>query len=318
MPTHRFTTALNEFAAENARVVTRAHIEASDFDHNDIDDGVTRGLLTPVLRGVYLIGCRTLNPVQLRHAATLHAAPAMLPGRSAAEHRGLLPARAGVVTVATSRRGMESVVKTEAPMEDGKPGLITVRPTLALAAEIVDGVPTAAVPRMLVEIAGAEPASTLRRVWKQADYHRILDLAAVDRELRKTRREGVPLVKELFAKHPGRFGVPGYYESPSEVDFRQLVHDAGLPDPEINVPMRFGGHRYLADFFWRLIGLVVEVDDPSHDRALARQSDAIRDADFAEAGLTVVRFRTDRLETHADRCMAQLGTIIERLVARVK
>ncbi len=313
MATYAFTAALAKLAEEDDGVVTRKRILSLDFSDNDIADGVTRSLLFPVLPGVYLVGRQTLKPSQLRQAATMFAAPAMLPGRSAAEHRGLLTERSGVVSVRTLRRGMNPSVRTLAPMADTKPGLILIRKTRDLASELVAGVPTATVPRMLVDIAAAEKPSMLQRVWKQADYRGILDLAEVHRALKARRRAGNPLVRDLFLRHPGRFGVPGYYESASEVDFRQLVHDAGLPDPEINVPMRFGRQHYLADFFWRLIGLVVEVDDPSHDRPLVRQSDAIRDADFVEAGLTVVRFRTERLAAETDRCMTQLGAIMERL-----
>lgn len=291
----------------------RSRLLQAGFDDNDIEDGVGRNLLAAIVPGVYLIGRRYLSQENLRQAAAVHAEPAMVAARCAAESRGLLVARNGVVGVQTSRRGMAPSVKTLIPMErNRRPGLITVRSTAVLEPVDWDGVPTSPVPRMLVDIAASEPHSTLSRVWAQADYHRQLDLAAVDHELRSSRREGVPRVRELLLKHPGRYGLPAYYRAPSEVDFRQLVADAGLPDPEVNVPMRLAGRPYLADFFWRLLGLVAEVDDPSHRRPLARSRDAVRDVDFAAAGLIVVRFDTDRLEAAPAHSMDQLAAIIEQ------
>ncbi|MDO9355378.1 MAG: DUF559 domain-containing protein [Solirubrobacteraceae bacterium] len=313
MARYAFTAALSKLADDDGGVVTRKRLLSLDFSDDDIADGLSRDLLVRVLPGVYLIGRRTLEPLQLRVAATLHAAPSMLSGRYAAEHRGLITQRPGVVKVMTTRRERKPRALTETSMADGKSGLILVGHTPDLDAESIAGVPTAVVPRMLVDIASTENHSMLLRVWKQADFRGILDLTAVEHALRTKRRAGNPLVRELFRKHPGRFGVPGYFESASEVDFRQLVHDAGLSDPEINVPMRLAGQRYVADFLWRLIGLVVEVDDPSHDRPLARQSDSMRDAAFIEAGLTVVRFTTDRLRAEPARCMTQLAAIIDRL-----
>lgn len=318
MATRKFTTALAEMADVDNAVVTRRRLLADQHRVGDIYDALDRRLLVQVFRGVYLIGRSTLTQPALRRAATLHAEPSMLLGRSAAEHRELLDERIGVVTVGTTRPKMAKSAKTFVPMEgpQGRPGLALFRPTNSVEPDNIYGIPTSPVPRMLIDIAAAEKRSMLERVWKQADYRRILDLAAVDRALRATTREGAPLVRELLLKHPGRFALPAYYGSPSEVNFRQLVADAGLPDPEVNVPFAIDRHDYVADFFYRDLQLVIEVDDPSHRRPLSRQHDLIRDADFASIGILVVRFETERLKSDPRACMAQLAAIIEHRLRR--
>ncbi len=313
MASRAFTNALSRFADEADGVVTRRRILKDGFEHNEVYDAIERSQLVPIFRGTYAVSRQMLTQRMLVRAAALHLAPAMVAGRSSAECRELLDPRDGVVSLATSRKQRAGTLRSIMPMAlSGRPGLVSYRPTKLVEADLVDGLPLATVPRMLFEIAAAEKQWMLERVWKQSDYRGILDLDDLHSALGRTRRRGSPEVRALFMKHPGRFGVEAHYESTREIDFLQLIIDAGLPLPEVNAPVTIDGRHYVADFLWRLLGLVVELDDPSHDRALARQSDARRDSDFFVAGLDVVRFETQTVAADPIAVMRRLAAILDR------
>ncbi|MDO9356554.1 MAG: hypothetical protein Q7T55_22845, partial [Solirubrobacteraceae bacterium] len=269
MATPLFTRRLAELCDESDGIVTRQQLFAQYFDHNDVQDGIVRGLLVPVLRGTYAVSRRSLTPRMLDRIATVHFAPAMIVGRSAAERRGLLKLRPGIVQIATTKRRTAGAVRTLLPMShDDKPGLIAYRPAVVIRPTILDGLPFASMTRMLTDIATSEPAWMLERSWKQADYLKLLDLAEVRRDLDASHRPGSPEVEALLEKHPGRRQLQPGQATPTEFDFLQLIIDAGLPLPTVNEPLMIGKVRCVGDYYWEDLALVAELDDPSHDRPL--------------------------------------------------
>jgi putative AbiEi antitoxin of type IV toxin-antitoxin system len=70
--------------------------------------------------------------------------------------------------------------------------------------------------------------------------------------------------------------VPGAAstEADAEMVFLEMCSRRGLPAPECQVPIG----RWRADFMWRDVALVVEIDDrQSHDGYVAFQEDRVRD-----------------------------------------
>ncbi|MDO9352426.1 MAG: hypothetical protein Q7T55_01940, partial [Solirubrobacteraceae bacterium] len=55
----------------------------------------------------------------------------------------------------------------------------------------------------------------------------------------------------------------------------------------------------------------------SHDRPLSRVSDILRDADFFDADLDVVRFATESVALDPDSSMRRLGAAIARQQRRL-
>lgn len=312
MPFRLFTSALAAIADEREGIVTRSGLLAADFTRNDVKTAVERRLLRTVLPGIYLVARDRLSPNALLHAAVAYAEPAMLDGMCAAEHYGWFRRRENTVMVATSRLATGRTVRTLVLMSDGKPGLVTVRPTAVLDARIVDGLPTASVPRTLISIAASHDQSRLERAWKQADFRKDLDLVELGRELDRTRRRGTPKVRALYLEHPGLHAGPAHFNSPFEVEFRQLIEDAGLPAPLVNAPVWANGRLYVVDFLWPELRLVAEVDDPNHDRPLARDRDRAREADLSDVGLVVERFATHDLARDPALEMRRLGAALRR------
>lgn len=291
---------------------------AGDMTPSQVEDAVERGVLTPVLRGVYVFGEPLLAQRELLRAATLAAGPvSALSGLSAAEALEIVRPRLGFATVVTSRRGMRSLVKTLVPVESKSPGLITTRFTTDLRFTEGNGLPLVRAARMFTEIATERGPRALERAWREADYRRLLDLADIEADLLRSHRAGGGVVRDLLERMPRPLDSSIETRSRSEVDVLRLIREAGLPEPLVNAPVVINGSSYYADFLWVELGLVLEVDDPSHRRFLAAQRDKLRDSDFFVHGLDVIRMETEVLQRDPNGCMSQLALAVERQRLRV-
>ena len=79
--------------------------------------------------------------------------------------------------------------------------------------------------------------------------------------------------------------------SRNEVRFLAMLHEAGVAEPRVNVPIE----GWEVDCHWPDRKLVIEIDGPPHSLAPARRVDERRDRDLASKGWTVLRFPEDRL-----------------------
>jgi very-short-patch-repair endonuclease len=72
--------------------------------------------------------------------------------------------------------------------------------------------------------------------------------------------------------------------------FLRLCSRAGLPRPEVNVPLEAAGLRLRPDFLWREARLIIETDSREfHGTASAFELDREREQRFFAAGWQVVR-----------------------------
>lgn len=66
---------------------------------------------------------------------------------------------------------------------------------------------------------------------------------------------------------------------------------------------------YIADFYCPSLSLVIEVDGPVHDE----ESDRMRDEVFVSAGIVVLRFSADEVETNLSSVVAAIARACETL-----
>jgi very-short-patch-repair endonuclease len=75
--------------------------------------------------------------------------------------------------------------------------------------------------------------------------------------------------------------------SQAEERFLELIRDAGLPQPEVNVELQ----GFTVDFFWRSERVVVEIDGYQyHSSRSAFERDRRKELVLDRAGLRVLRF----------------------------
>lgn len=81
-------------------------------------------------------------------------------------------------------------------------------------------------------------------------------------------------------------------ESPMESVLRWLIHEAGLPMPDLQVDVFANGGRFIgrADFLWSRKRVLVEFDGDHHRERSTFVEDLRRQNALVEAGWTVLRF----------------------------
>lgn len=302
-------------AAAQDGVVARPQLLAAGLTRHEIQGHVSRGLLRPALRGIYVLGAGLLSHRQFLRCALLHAGPpACLAERSAAEQLELLRLRAGRAVVVAPASKVKRLLWTQIELaETGGFGVIIVRcSTTPVHWLPVDGLPTTAVARTLVDLAGAQPARVVGWAWNEAEFRGILEVEDLTRELAGSPRAGTRVVRRLLAAHRAVTTPTTRLIGRDELPFLKRIAAAALPAPAVNVPMQIAGQQYVADFYWPDHGLVVELDDPGHLKPSARDRDVIRDAEFFNANLDVLRFLTTRVDAEPARCMSLLRGALDR------
>jgi very-short-patch-repair endonuclease len=88
------------------------------------------------------------------------------------------------------------------------------------------------------------------------------------------------------------------------------VRKAGLPKPETGLHL----NGFKVDFYWPVLGLVVETDGLTYHRTPAEQArDRVRDQAHAVAGLTPLRFTRAQVKFEPEHVLATLTAVAARL-----
>lgn len=285
-----------ELARSRWGVVSRAELIALGASRPGIDAWVNRGRLHCLHRGVYAVGHAHLGREGRRLAAVLACGEgAALSHRSAASHWGLLDTQSALVDV-TARRSRE-----------GTPGirLHTARSLAAHDTTTHEGMPITSVARTLLDLAATVRPDRLERALAQAERLQLYDHAAIEDVLRRSNgHRGRAALTKATAQEPK------LTRSDLEAIFLSLVREAGLPEPQTNLPLTALDHlRQDPDFYWPTYRLVVETDGwETHRTRSAFQRDRRKDAALVAAGWRVMRFTYDDVTREGP-------TVVERLRA---
>ena len=167
-----------------------------------------------------------------------------------------------------------------------------------------DGIPVTTVARTFVDLTELLIEDRLLRALREAEFQRLLDLdtlnAAVERAHGRRRLKG--LKNAIALHHPGQI-IRGELEH----RFAELRREAGLREPETNVPVTVNGKTYVIDCLWREEGIAVELDGrDGHAREMAFESDRRRDAALSAIGLRHLRFTWQRVTYDGAEALADL------------
>lgn len=93
----------------------------------------------------------------------------------------------------------------------------------------------------------------------------------------------------------------------------ELLRDAGLPEPHVNVELVIAGRRIVPDFRWPAQQLVVEADGAVwHDNRAAREADAERQALLEAHGERVVRITCNQAARQPRQTIERIRVALER------
>jgi hypothetical protein len=231
-----------------------------------------RGTLHRIHRGVYAVGHPRLEAKGLWMAAVLAT------GKGAA--------LAGLSAAALWRisRWTTDEIFVLAPNDRGRRAAFRVQTCRNLDRRDVThehGIPVTTVARTLIDLTEVLSAPQLANVIHEAAFRkRFNERATRSAMARANGRARLARLEEAL-----ELNVRGSAGTRSELEDRFLAraHEAGLPEPEINVAVE----GIEVDARWGR--QIVEIDGPGHDRPRTRAQDEERDAKLRAAGYDVVR-----------------------------
>ncbi len=291
-------------AAQRGRVARRQLLEAG-ISSKMIKTRVSRGLLHPVHPGVYAVGHPAAVDLGAETAALLAGgAQAALSHETAARVWNLRPAiTAGPIHLSVPVGGCPR-----------RPGICAHRTRTLLPRDlrVRDGLPVTSPARTLIDIAGASTPRELELSLDEGLRSGIVTLHQLRDILERIpNRRGERTLRALA--DPSRLIT--VTRSEAEERFLQLVRDATLPPPEVNVSLQ----GFMVDFLWRREGIVVEVDGFAFHGSRRRfEDDRSRGAQLAAAGFQVIRITWRQMQDEPYAVIARLAQALARADASTR
>lgn len=233
-------------------VVSIRQLLALGITHDAVWARVAAGRLHRIHVGVYAVGHAKLSLRGRWMAAVLaYGRGALLSHRDAAALWGIRAVTDGSIDVTMDTRAGRA----------RRPGLTPHRCQIhSEDRKRLDGIPVTSVSRTLLDLAEVLDPHGLQRAYEEAARIRALDVGAIERLLaRSNGRRGVGALRALLDYDPGPAA-----DAVSELErlFCDLIRDAGLPMPSVNVLVE----GFLVDAYWPAARLVVELDGYEYHR----------------------------------------------------
>lgn len=169
---------------------------------------------------------------------------------------------------------------------------------------IADGIPVTAVPRTLLDLAGASQGN-VRWALPRAKRLGLLDLIDIDRMLKRSRGlRGVARLRLAL----DRYRTKAFTRSDLERDFLEMVKRAGLPIPSTNLFVA----GYELDAYWSDLRFAVELDTYDyHGDEISFEEDRLRQEDLKLAGIEMVRITGERMDREPRAVTVRLSRLLE-------
>ncbi len=261
-------------------VVTRLQLRTLGLTVTQIRSRLESGHLHSVGRGVYLVGRLTHTVRSRRMAATLATGDgSALADLSAAAQLGASVAVPAKVHI---------MLPPDAGAE--RPGL-TVRRGVVHPHErtVADGIPCLTMARTLLDVAAHRPRRVTEDLWHDAIYRKLLDADAIRQVVSDHYAEpGTVLLRELLER---RERAIGDVANRLEAELRDLIAEAGMPEPRANQRMQIDGVWLKPDLYVAERRLAFETDGrDGHEDPERQLSDARKDRLYRSVGITPCRF----------------------------
>jgi very-short-patch-repair endonuclease len=266
------------------------------FSRRGVARAVEAGRLHRVHRAVYAVGRPGLSDHGICMAAVLACGTgALLSHHSAAWLWGIARWSPAPIHVTTPMRR-----RPHPPLRVHHSTVITVEDR-----DCVEGIPVAALPRVLLDMAASVGERVLLGLIKRSEEERLFDLAPLD---------------ALFARcgnHPGRgrleaaldhYRPPAFTRSQLEASFLEAVLRHRLPRPRVNYVVL----GFELDLYWPERRLAVELDVfETHGSRESFESDRFRQEELLLHGIETIRITGRRFEREPDAVIARLRRLLE-------
>jgi very-short-patch-repair endonuclease len=290
-----------ELATVQHGIVSHRQLLAIGLTRSMIESRRVSGWLLPMHRGVYAVGHGAL-PRFAREVAALLAMPAsaLLSHETAARLWGL-------------HREPEPPSEIDVLVRGGggrwRDGINERRTKLAwrLERSYANGLPVTTPEQTLIDLATRLAPRALERAVDEALASRLTTCSRLTAAATlSTHRAGAADVRTLVSE----WRPSTITRAKAEEKFLSLIREAELPQPELDVPL----YGFTVDFYWRELGLVVEVDGYQlHASKSAFERDRRKDAILRGNGLQLTRVTWDQIERQRLATTAMIASQIAAL-----
>lgn len=291
-------------AREQFGVVSHTQAIACGFTNRQVEGAIARGEARRLHRGVYLFGSTLNFQAQTLAAVLACGAGALTSHYTAAYLHKLLPPPAKFEPV--------DVTVTSGYVE-ARPGIRVHRTTRLRSHERRerDGIPVTAPLRTLIDLAGSGSTTELEVAVAEAFARGLVNKGMLERAVDEARgRRGTAGLRVMV----GGGMRPSRTRSKPERKLRRLLIAAGIEDFETNA--RIG--PWEVDFYFRTLGLVVEVDAyVTHSSPRAFERDRRKTTALEDLGLTVHRVTDVQLDEGPGRVVEGISRRLDRLSAEI-
>lgn len=267
-------------AARSFGLLTRNELHELGLTDHQIRVLCAKGAIHQVHPGVFAVGHLALSRLATLYAAARAGGP-----------RGLVTGRAAAELWDATRRPARRILVVTPMRHRPLAGVDLLESTTLHPEDVANrrGVPTASVPRMLIDAAGTATVEQLCNFLHEIDFHHpgVYCRSDVDRCTdRNPNRAGLGRVKRATVLHDA--GSAGTMSSLEAVAVG-VLSSAGLGGFEVGVVVATADGSKRLDLFYREEGVCVELDGNGHGRVRTRFEDARRDALLRPLGILVVR-----------------------------
>jgi hypothetical protein len=255
-------------------------MERLGYGRNAVAKAAKVGRLHRVHRGVYVVGQRGLTWHGYCMAAVLASYPSVASHLSAAWLWGLLRSRPEIVHI--TRRS---------PHPRKRPFVVHTANLARRDLARRDNIPVTSLSRTILDVAVTSGQRTVRRHVQIAEDLKVFDLREMDDLLGRTKgHKGQAKVRAAMELHDDR---PVFTRSGLERRFLEVVREAGLPEPSMNLFVE----GFEIDAYWADHRFGVELDVyETHGSRLSFEEDRERDDALLLAGIETTRVTGPRLD----------------------
>jgi hypothetical protein len=267
------------------------------YSRGAVQREVAAGRLHRLHRGVYAVGhCRISS-----HGRCLAAVLACGPG-------SLLSHGSAAWLWGMTRYGPEPLTVTAPQPRKPRLPIQLHRSSILTEADraLEENIPLTAVPRTMLDCAGASRFSQLQRMLERCEELRLFDLGAVEELLERSRGHAGwgQLRRAIGLYEPVPFTRSGF-----EGRFFEAVLEAGLPRPATN----FVEAGFELDLYWSEHRFAVELDTyGTHGTRAAFERDHLRDEDLMLAGIELTRVTDVRFHREPEAVLQRVATLLSR------
>ncbi|MBS1894731.1 MAG: type IV toxin-antitoxin system AbiEi family antitoxin domain-containing protein [Actinobacteria bacterium] len=272
--------ALADLATTQHGVVATWQLADLGYGRNAVAKAAKVGRLHRVHRGVYVVGQRGITWEGRCMAAVLASYPSVASHLAAARLWGLLRYRPETMHI--TRRS---------PHPRKRPFVVHTADLARADLARRDHIPVTSLSRTVLDVAVTSRPRTVRRHLQLADDLKIFDLREMEDLLERTKgHKGQAKVRAALDIADDR---PVFTRSGLEERFLELMREAGLPEPAMNLFVE----GFEIDAYWADHRFGVELDVyETHGSRLSFEEDRERDDALLLAGIETTRVTGPRLD----------------------